>query len=98
MELTIKLTPDIADSLIEYSRRQGTTPELLVLEALRKLFAPPAPAAPADNQYRTLADFLDGYVGVVDSGELVPGGARMSEECGEKFAAGMVEKRERGKL
>ncbi|MCI0525349.1 MAG: hypothetical protein L0Y75_08820 [Acidobacteria bacterium] len=98
MELTLKLTPDIADSLIEYSQRQGTTPELLVLETLRKLLAPPVTAAPADNQYQTLADFLDGYVGVVDSGELVPGGARMSEECGEKFAAGMLEKRERGKL
>ncbi len=49
MELTIELTPDLADSLIEYSRRQGTTPELLVLEALRKLFAPPLTATSADN-------------------------------------------------
>lgn len=98
MELTIKLTPDIANSLIQRSRQQGTTPELLVLEAIIKLFAPSDASTPADNQYHTLADFLAGYVGVVDSGELIPGGARMSEDCGEKFAAGMVEKRGQGKL
>lgn len=34
---------------------------------------------------RNLAEFLEGYVGVLHSGEKVPGGAGMSEVCGEKL-------------
>lgn len=47
---------------------------------------------------KTLSEFLDGYVGVVHSGEKVPGGARLSENSGKKFAAGLRKKRETGRL
>lgn len=39
---------------------------------------------------RSLAEFLDGYVGVLHSGETVPGGAGMSEDCGERFTAALL--------
>jgi len=38
----------------------------------------------------TLADFLQGYVGVLHSCEYVPGKARLSEDSGRKFAAGLA--------
>ena len=46
----------------------------------------------------TLADFLHGYVGVIDSSEYIEGGAQLSQDTGKKFAQLMVEKREKGKL
>lgn len=47
---------------------------------------------------KTLAAFLDGYVGVLHSGEKVPGGARLSENTGKKFADGLAKKRAAGRL
>ena len=52
---------------------------------------------PKDGE-ETLADYLKDHIGVIDSGEHVPGGARMSEDTGKKFAEGMVEKRRKGRL
>ena len=63
---TITLTPDIETPLTERARQQGTTPELLALDGLRRLFAPgqvPPLEGPAGE---TLLDFLEGYVGTVD--------------------------------
>jgi len=45
----------------------------------------------------TLADFLQGYVGVLHSSEYVPGGARMSEDSGRKFAEGLAAQRQQKK-
>ncbi len=47
---------------------------------------------------KTLSEFLDGYVGVLHSGEKVPGGARLSENTGKKFADGLARKRAAGRL
>ncbi len=52
---------------------------------------------PKDGE-ETLADFLKDHIGVIHSNEHIPGGARMSEDTGKKFAAGMVEKRRKGRL
>ena len=41
---------------------------------------------------RTLADFLSSHIGVLDSSEYVPGGARMSEASGKKFADGLLKR------
>lgn len=38
----------------------------------------------------SLADFLHGHVGVLHSSEYVLGGARLSEDSGRKFAAGLA--------
>ena len=53
---------------------------------------------PPKEGEKTLADYLKDHIGVIDSGEHVPGGAHMSEDTGKKFAEGMVEKRRRGRL
>ena len=42
----------------------------------------------ASDQPETLADWLDGYIGTFDSSDYIPGGARMSEDTGRKFAEG----------
>lgn len=46
----------------------------------------------------TLADFLQGHIGVLHSSEYMPGGARMSVDSGKKFAAGLLKKRQQEKL
>jgi hypothetical protein len=46
----------------------------------------------------SLAEALADFIGVLDSGEYVPGGAQMSERTGEKFAEGLVEQRKQGRL
>lgn len=89
---TITLTPDIEGPLAEEARRQGTTPELLALDSLRKLFAPTM-ATDKTAGGETLFDFLSGYIGTV-------GGTTeaLSENCGQRFAEGMAEKQQRGHL
>ena len=96
MEIT--LPPEIERVLAEEASKRGTTPELLALDSLRERFlAEPAPSAPASG-YATLAEFLSGHIGVLHSGERVPGGARMSEDSGRQFAAGLLKKRQQGHL
>jgi hypothetical protein len=95
--MTITLTPELERALSERAREQGTTPELLALDTLRQRFLPTA-AEPEGTADGTLADYLAGFVGVLHSSEHVPGGARMSEVCGKRFAAGMLRKREAGRL
>jgi hypothetical protein len=93
--VTIVLPPDLEKTITERALRNGTTPELLVLETLQQEYAPAVTPAPKEG---TLADFLGDYIGCIDSGELIPGGARMSENIGERFAEGMLEKHKAGKL
>jgi hypothetical protein len=95
--VTIKLTPELEQVIGEEARRQGTTPELLVIESLRRCFLPHATRT-APEPEGTLADFLSDFVGTLHSSEHVPGGARMSEAAGRKFAAGMDKKRRLGRL
>jgi hypothetical protein len=89
---TITLPTDIEQPLAEAARKNGTTPEQLAVESLRKLFVPLVP--PADKGAKpTLYDLLGDYIGSV-----VGSGVAYSERCGERFAEAMVEKRQRGKL
>ncbi len=48
---------------------------------------------PSEEQ-ETLADFLQGHIGVLHSSEYIPGGARMSEDSDKKFAQGMLKQRQ----
>jgi hypothetical protein len=68
---------------------------------LRERF-PPSGSPDGDEENgetrRSLADLLKGYVGVLHSSEHVPGGAAMSEDTGKKFAAGLLKKRNAGRL
>ena len=89
--ITISLPSDLEGALLEAAQRQGTTPELLVLDSLRILFLP-APA-PKETTHRdaTLADFLAGYIGVVEGTT-----EALSDNCGQHFVEGLLEKQQRG--
>jgi hypothetical protein len=50
--MTITLTPDIENAIVEQARRQGTTPERLAADSLRHLFAT---ASPTPNEILGLA-------------------------------------------
>ena len=93
MEIT--LTPDIEQALADEARRLGTAPEILALDILRERLAPPASHEMPRAARESLADFLSGQIGVLHSGELVAGGARMSEDGSRKFAALLIQRRQR---
>ena len=100
--MKITVPPDIERCLTARADQLGTTPELLALDSLREKFPPSegegVEGAPEGREPQNLADFLRGYVGVLHSSELVPGGAGLSEETGKKFAAGLLKKRQAGRL
>jgi len=92
--MIITLTPDIEQALAEEARKLGTTPAQLALDSLRERFVPSeTPVVPVREQ-DTPADFLRGHLGVLHSSEHVPGGARLSEDSGRKFTAGLVTQRQ----
>jgi predicted transcriptional regulator len=95
--MTIDLGPDLEQRLDDFARRKGTTPESLVRSAVEQLLAP-AKAEEDTPTPGSLAELLQGYAGVFDSREWVPGGARLSENTGEKFTDILVEKRAQGHL
>lgn len=76
--MTLDFTPEVWRKLDERARLQGTTPESLVLVAVQQLLSVPEPE-PESMPARSLADRLAPHIGVLDSGELIPGGARLSE-------------------
>jgi hypothetical protein len=89
---TIILPPEIETPLAEAARQQGTTPEQLALETLRKSFAPKENGTP-EKSGETLYDFLKDYIGTVAGS-----GEALSEDCGEKFTDYLVEKKKAGRL
>ena len=99
--LTITLPPELEILVNEQSRSQGTSPQMWTVEILRRALessksqAEMNSANPVDG---TMADFFEGYIGVIDSSEFVNGGAQMSTDSGRKFAEGMIQKRKSGKL
>ncbi|OFV90235.1 MAG: hypothetical protein A3J75_01915 [Acidobacteria bacterium RBG_16_68_9] len=97
--MKITVPPDIERAITTRADELGTTPEVLALDSLRERFSPDADdESSEESKGKTLADFLEGYVGVLHSAEKVPGGARMSENRGKKFAEGLAKKREAGHL
>ncbi len=101
--MKIFVPPDLERVLAVRAHQVGTTPELLALDSLRERFPTseaedPEEGDEANGDRRTLADLLDGYVGILHSSEHVPGGAAMSEATGKKFATGLLHKRKAGRL
>ena len=91
--ITISLPRDLEGPLTAEAQRRGTTPELLALDSLRKLFgSPPASDEPIGDA-TTLFDFLADSIGTVEGSS-----EAFSENCGQRFAEGMVEKQLRGCL
>jgi hypothetical protein len=96
--MIITLTPDIEQALVVEARKLGRTPEQLALDSLRERFlSPESDRLPAETQ-ATLADFLRGHLGVLHSSEHVPGGARLSVNSGQKFAAGLAAQHQQKRL
>ena len=92
--MLITLTPDIEQALAAEARRLGRTPEQLALDSLRERFLSPESTRPPAEAQGTLADFLRGHLGVLHSSAHVPGGARLSENSGRKFATGLAAQRQ----
>ena len=88
---TINLPPEIDGPLVDEARRRGTTPELLAIESLRRLFAcAPAPGEPGKSD--TLLDYLGDYVASIEGSEKLP-----ARESGRIFAEAMADKHRRGR-
>lgn len=88
----IRLPPEVEGALAEEARKKGTTPELLALDCLRKVFTPTSEKE-IPPEGATLYDFLEDYVGTI-SGTIEP----LSEDCGRRFAGGLLEKQRRGRV
>ena len=84
---TINLPPEIDGPLVDEARRRGTTPELLAIESLRRLFA----CAPAPDESETLLDYLGDYVASIDGGD-----GTSARKSGKIFEEAMVDKHRRG--
>ena len=91
--ITISLPPDLEGPLTEEAQRRGTTPELLVLDSLRTLFVPTPASEEPTGENATLSDFLAGYIGTVEGSR-----EAFSDNCGQRFAEGLAEKQQRGRL
>ena len=92
--MIITLPSDIEKALAAEANELGCTPEQLALDSLREHFLAPEKEGSPTKEQATLADFLRGHLGVLHSSEHVPGGARLSENSGQKFAAGLVAQRQ----
>jgi len=89
--MTITLPPDIEGQLVEQALKQGTTPERLALDSHRTLFLPAA--GEGQQAEETLFDFLSGYVGTINGTT-----EALSEDCGQRFTEGMMDKQRQGHL
>ena len=88
----ITLPADLERSLRKQARRLGTTPELLAVESLRRLFHSKAEAArPAPGE--TLFDFLSGHIGTVEGTA-----EALSENGGGRFADDLMQRHQQGRL
>ena len=89
---TITLPPEIERQLVREARRRGTTPELLALDSLRRLFIPDDSCGDRFTA-ETLSDFLVDDIGTVN-GTSEP----LSEDCGRRYLSGLIEKDDRRAL
>lgn len=78
--MTIDLLPDVERWLAGKARQQGTTPDALVNDYLRELQRNDADADTQAPQPGSMAEFLEGYVGVFDSRTIVPEGGSLADQ------------------
>ncbi len=96
--MKLYVTADIEQALVEQAKLQGTTPEQLALEGLRRQFVHPMPNEHSADAPGTLADYLAEAIGVLHSHEYIPGGAGLSENTGGAFTKALVKKQRQGHL
>ena len=94
--VSITLPQELEQIVARRAAEQRTTPELLLLDDLNRLYAPPADAPRAEGQ--TLAEYWADYIGSIDSGETGSGDGALSENTGRQFAELMVQKYRKGSL
>ena len=88
--LTITLTPDLETALRQRAKTQGTTPEQLALDSLRQIYGTLEPTIDdRAEEGKSLYDFLKGHIGTIAGST-----EAFSESGGERFAQGLVEKRQ----
>ena len=92
--VTITLPPELEQIVIQRAQQQGTTPELYLLAELRERYLPKA-TPDTTPQEGSMADFFEGYAGTVNSREIVPEGAPLSQDTGRKFKELMLQKHRR---
>lgn len=95
--LSLTLPPELEMAIVAEAQRQCTTPELLAIAALQAQLINKGHGG-TTTPPGSLADFLGDAIGCLDSSQVTPEGAAMSQETGRKFAAGMISKRDQGKL
>jgi len=95
--VSIVLTPEVERALADAAVQEGTTPDELADVYLRERLLTRKYDGSATAP-RTLAERLAGYVGVLNSSDYVPGGARLSENSGDQFTDLLLEKRRDGRL
>jgi hypothetical protein len=91
--VTILPPPELQEALDQAAQREGTTPESFVLSLLSDVLLPSRGAVIPPGG--SLADQLADVIGVIDSGDYVPGGARLSERMDE-FGAGLLRRHREG--
>ncbi len=89
---TITLPPEIEEPLVKAAQEQGSTPELLAVDYLRRHFVQPLIEEKA-AEGETLFDFLTGHVGTVNGTS-----EALSENCSQRFTQGLMEKQQRERL
>ena len=87
----ITIPPEIEVPLADAARLRGTTPELLAIDCLRRYFIP-SEANGSDRPAANLAEYLRDYIGAIQSGDRIPGGAQMSKNPGANFTEILLDK------
>lgn len=95
--MSVHLSPATEAALAEAAHERGTSSDALADELIRDALGHRSQRSKQPHA-ATMEEFLDGFIGVFDSRDDVPGGARMSEDPGGAFAEGMVRKRAQGHL
>ncbi len=85
--MTLEISPELEELLIREAERRGTTAGDLALNSLRAQLTTSSKAAEIASEPLNLVEFLGDFVGRLDSGTAVPGGARLSEDTGRGLTA-----------
>jgi hypothetical protein len=89
MSQNLELPDPVFDALQQAAAASGTSPVGWIVAHL-----PPSPTPFTANGAKSLADLLAGYVGQFHSGSTKP----LSENCGDRFADHLEQKRREGRL
>jgi hypothetical protein len=92
MSQSLNLPDPVFDALQEAASASGTTPVGWIVAHLPEPQTQPQPMP--KKEAKTLADLLEGHVGLVHSG----GKERLSENTGEKLTEYLLQKRREGRL